>query len=1322
MSVWMLISAFIAVVIINMTGRSNAQPGPLVAAGAAHGVLLEYWTNLVGVTVKDLLASTNYPLNPSGVENPADFEGPTDRGDLYGERYRAWLVAPVTGDYTFWIASDDDGELWLSSDDDPAHKQRIANAPYWTGYREWTKFPEQHSAPVRLEAGRRYYLEALHYQHWGAGSLSVGWQRPGTKSPEVISGAYLAPYNLGRTGEGLALEIWTNAPGATVSELTNSPVFRQPAALGEQALDFAAMPHGAGHLGVRLRGYVHAPVSGAYTFWIAGGKGAQLWLGRDDNPASRQLAAVVPAATSVGQWNKHPEQRSAAFDLEGGKVYYVEALAAGTGDAAGLAVAWQLPDGTFEGPVPASRLTPYDSDYDGMPDWYERQKGLNPYDPDDAGKDADFDGLSNLAEYRRGSDPKRFDVDIVALGGLSATGSTRGLLWECWTNLYWGTIPALTGITNYPLNADQRDLRFKFESPGGMGTSYGERMRGWLLPVLTGDYSFWIAADDEGELWLSTDANPAHKKRIASTPHWTGYREWNKYLEQYSGPIHLEAGKAYYIEGLHYQGQYLDHFSVAWQPPGAAQPEVITMPYLAPYNYGRLGEGITREVWSNVVGVAVADLTNSAAFRQPAGLTEEVIDLEAPVQQGKNYGQRLRGYLHPPAGGAYRFWIAASDTAQLWLGTDDTPTHRQLIAEVTEPTGVRQWNQYPGQRSGWVNLEGGKPYYIEVLHQAGGGTNHVSVAWQMPDGTFEGPIPGTRLTPYDADYDGMPDWYEKRHGFDPYNPDDANQDADFDGLSNLQEFLAGTDPNNWDTYGIGVPDGVAVLLTQTNLNGGVAVTTEAAGVDGAQGRAIWGRWQVDGTDIYALDRRGTVEFTVSITNGDKYLLELKGAQNQAGSLVTTFDVDLSVDGEDLGHHLLLAPYGSTNGVTPYVTPFLLAGQHTVRVFWDGAANLSSLRIRRVSLVSIADADSNHNGIKDWVEHLLNAESGLDTNTPTSSYVSPVCLEGRDPYLSMMAVKVASGTNLAGVPVSRNAGRRWYANTPLSTGSNVSVSMSYQNGVILEQRQIQWLPINVLDATNVILRPGDSLLLGAGSGSPAKLQLAVFRGGRNLTNISTTGWSPAPYRFVEAGTYTIAGSYGPQNGASVQTGTLTVKVIDYTFPYSPECMVNRIRNWDLTNVPPEVVVEADPRLNMAEVVSLPNQGRRMLLSLQQSQTDAIVSRLGNQGSILGSVPAVGFHLFATPDTYNTVITQYPDGSRLVETMEVLSPVLPDLSLQLKIIVGGVTFDDGTLIHEITAADFDSLGECKVRFIMPSWVQTANCHVVQVFQGSLPVGTY
>lgn len=67
----------------------------------------------------------------------------------------------------------------------------------------------------------------------------------------------------------------------------------------------------------------------------------------------------------------------------------------------------------------------------------------------------------------------------------------------------------------------------------------------------------------------------------------------------------------------------------------------------------------------------------------------------------------------------------------------------------------------------------------------------------------------------DDDNDGMDDTWEKRYGFDPLDPSDADLDTDHDGLTNLHESgfpkysgIPRTDPTNPDTDGDGVIDGV----------------------------------------------------------------------------------------------------------------------------------------------------------------------------------------------------------------------------------------------------------------------------------------------------------------------------------------------------------------------------------------------------------------------------------------------------------------------------------------------------------------------------------
>lgn len=53
--------------------------------------------------------------------------------------------------------------------------------------------------------------------------------------------------------------------------------------------------------------------------------------------------------------------------------------------------------------------------------------------------------------------------------------------------------------------------------------------------------------------------------------------------------------------------------------------------------------------------------------------------------------------------------------------------------------------------------------------------------------------PGT--PPSDSDHDGMPDDWERRHGFDPADAADGPADADDDGYTNVEEFLNETEPH-----------------------------------------------------------------------------------------------------------------------------------------------------------------------------------------------------------------------------------------------------------------------------------------------------------------------------------------------------------------------------------------------------------------------------------------------------------------------------------------------------------------------------------------------
>ena len=158
---------------------------------------------------------------------------------------------------------------------------------------------------------------------------------------------------------------------------------------------------------------------------------------------------------------------------------------------------------------------------------------------------------------------------------------TGALLQEVWDDVTGTAISDLTGHVNYPNRPEARDFIPTFESyHTNWASTYGTRVTGFLVPQVSGSYTFAVAGDDIVSLFLSTDETAANKVQIASVPSATAFREWMKFPSQVSGARTLTAGKRYYVELRHVEASGNDHFSVAWKTPGSTNWEVIDGDYL----------------------------------------------------------------------------------------------------------------------------------------------------------------------------------------------------------------------------------------------------------------------------------------------------------------------------------------------------------------------------------------------------------------------------------------------------------------------------------------------------------------------------------------------------------------------------------------------------------------------------------------------------------------------------------------------------------------------------------------------------------------------
>lgn len=164
----------------------------VTACTGSGSITGEGYTNIPGTQVADLTANAAYPNSPSITASLTTFEY-SNVADNYGGRVRGYFCAPVTGNYIFNIAGDDQAGLWLSTNGNPANKVLIAYTELPTAFRQWNKYSTQKSATIFLVIGGRYYIETLQKESTGSDHLSVAVTFPGGLFEGPIQGSRLSP-------------------------------------------------------------------------------------------------------------------------------------------------------------------------------------------------------------------------------------------------------------------------------------------------------------------------------------------------------------------------------------------------------------------------------------------------------------------------------------------------------------------------------------------------------------------------------------------------------------------------------------------------------------------------------------------------------------------------------------------------------------------------------------------------------------------------------------------------------------------------------------------------------------------------------------------------------------------------------------------------------------------------------------------------------------------------------------------------------------------------------------------------------------------------
>ncbi|MDF2455168.1 MAG: large protein [Cytophagaceae bacterium] len=569
--------------------------------------------------------NTLIPVKTGTVDNFSI--SPRSRDNNYGLRISGFITVPSDGNYTFYSSTDDGSKLYVGStlvvSNDGVHGQ------------------VEQSGVIGLKAGK-HAITVDYFQGIGGFGMDVSYSGPAIAKTIIANNVVfrIPPPTLCSNTGSITREFWSGIGGNAVS---NIPVATAPASTTTLPI-FESPSNAADNYGERIRGYICAPYTGAYTFWIASDDDSELWLSSTTSPTNKTRIAYLNGAVGSRNWDANASQKSGSINLTAGQQYYIEVLHKEGGGDDYLAVGWQLPTGGLERPIPGVRLLPY-APVNANPIVNITAPATNSTFTATSNitftaSATDSDGSISKVEFYNGStligtataSPYTITWNNVSAGTYSITAratdnqnavgtssavtvvvsplripenpvsTTTGVLYKYYEGGTWSLLPdfnTLTPVKSGIVSAFDISVRNRNEN-------FGVSFTGFISVPTDGIYTFYTNSDDGSKLFIGTtqvvDNDGGHGD------------------QQRSGTIGLKAGR-HAITVNYFQGGGPFSFSASYSGPGIAQ-QIIPASVL--FNNNASPVVVVTAPANNATFVATSNVTFTATATDADGSISKV--------------------------------------------------------------------------------------------------------------------------------------------------------------------------------------------------------------------------------------------------------------------------------------------------------------------------------------------------------------------------------------------------------------------------------------------------------------------------------------------------------------------------------------------------------------------------------------------------------------------------------------------------------------------------------------------------------------------------